>query len=181
MSHRAIIVVDLQKDYLATGKFPLVGIDQAIANAGEVLAAAHRARDLVIHVRHEGPVDAPFFGTGTEGAEIVPAMEPATGEAVITKARPNAFHGTDLQSVLASAGIKDVVIVGAMSHMCIDATARAAVDFGYKTTVVADACATRDLAFADKTVPSAMVHAAFMAALAFAYAEVVTTEQFVTA
>jgi nicotinamidase-related amidase len=181
MNKRAIIIVDLQKDYLATGKFPLAGIDKAIANAAAVLAAARLAQDLVIHVRHEGTVDAPFFGMGTEGAEIVPAMAPANGETVITKARPNAFHGTELQTVLTSAGIESVVIVGAMSHMCIDATARAAVDFGFKTTVIADACATRDLAFGDETVPSSMVHTAFMAALAFAYAEVVTTEQFATA
>jgi nicotinamidase-related amidase len=65
-----------------------------------------------------------------------------------------------------------------MSHMCIEATARAAADFGYAVTVVHDACATRDLAFGDHTVPAAQVHAASMAALAFAYAAVPGTDDY---
>ncbi|MEG2901724.1 MAG: isochorismatase family protein, partial [Massilia sp.] len=65
-----------------------------------------------------------------------------------------------------------------MSHMCIDATTRAASDFGYKTTVVHDACATRDLEFGGQTVPAAQVHAAFMSALAFAYASVVSADDY---
>ena len=71
----------------------------------------------------------------------------------------------------------DVVIVGAMSHMCIDATTRAAADHGYRVTVVADACATRDSEFDGRLVPAADVHAAFMSALAFAYAEVKKTDE----
>jgi nicotinamidase-related amidase len=60
--------------------------------------------------------------------------------------------------------------------MCIDATSRAATDFGYSTIVVHDACATRDLEFDGATVPAAQVHAAYMSALAFAYGKVVTTD-----
>src|SRR5215203_3089984 len=55
VSKRAIIVVDLQKDYLATGRFALVGIDDAAANAAQVIAAARSVGDKVIHVRHENP------------------------------------------------------------------------------------------------------------------------------
>ncbi|HYF85752.1 MAG TPA: hypothetical protein VD964_04990, partial [Azospirillum sp.] len=55
---------------------------------------------------------------------------------------------------------------------------RAAVDFGYKATVVHDACASRDLAFGGITVPAAHVHAAFMAALGFAYATLPSTDEF---
>ena len=74
-------------------------------------------------------------------------------------------------------GVEEVVIVGAMSHMCIDATTRAAADLGYKATVVHDACATRDLEFAGQTVPAAQVHAANMAALAWGYGQVVGTRE----
>ncbi len=72
-------------------------------------------------------------------------------------------------------GVEEVVVVGAMSHMCVDATVRASVDFGYKTTTIHDACATRDLEFDGTTVPAAQVHAALMAALAFMYGEVIDT------
>ena len=176
MSKRAIIVVDLQKDYLGTGRFALVGIDQAAANAAKVIEAARSAGDKVIHVRHENPVDAPFFVPGTDGAEIMPAVAPAEGELVITKNYPNSFRETGLKQALDEEGIKDVVVVGAMSHMCIDATSRAAADLGYSTTIVEDACATRDLEFNGKTVPAAQVHAAYMSALAFAYGKVVKTD-----
>ncbi|WP_105402509.1 MULTISPECIES: isochorismatase family protein [Neorhizobium] len=69
MSKRAIIVVDLQNDYLAAGRFPLVGIDAALENAARVVDAARRSGDLVINVRHESAADGPFFAVGTEGAE----------------------------------------------------------------------------------------------------------------
>ncbi|MPR12997.1 isochorismatase family protein [Microvirga tunisiensis] len=176
MSKRAIIVVDLQNEYLPSGKLPLVGIDEAAANAAKVIEAARSAGDKVIHIRHESLTDVPFFVPGTEGVEIIPAVAPAEGELVITKNYPNSFRETELKQALDEEGIQDVVVVGAMSHMCIDATSRAAADLGYSTTIVEDACATRDLEFNGKTVPSAQVHAAYMSALAFAYGKVVTTD-----
>jgi nicotinamidase-related amidase len=175
MSKRAIIVVDLQNEYLPSGKLPLVGIDEAAANAAKVIEAARSAGDKVIHIRHESPTDVPFFVPGTEGVEIIPAVAPAEGELVIIKNYPNSFRETELKQALDEEGIQDVVVVGAMSHMCIDATSRAAADLGYSTTIVEDACATRDLEFNGKTVPAAQVHAAYMSALAFAYGKVVTT------
>ena len=65
-----------------------------------------------------------------------------------------------------------------MSHMCIDATTRAAADLGYKVKVIHDACASRDLEFEGSVVPAAHVHAAFMSALGFAYAEVLSTKTY---
>jgi nicotinamidase-related amidase len=178
MNKRAIIVVDLQNDYLATGKFPLVGIDMALENAARVVDAARRSGDLIVNVRHESPDGAPFFVSGTEGAEIISEMAPRDGEAVITKRYPNSFRETGLADLLSSAGIDEVTVVGAMSHMCIDATARAASDLGYKTTIVEDACATRDLEFQNEAVPAAKVHAAYMSALAFGYGQVLSTSDY---
>jgi nicotinamidase-related amidase len=73
--------------------------------------------------------------------------------------------------------IVELVVIGAMSHLCIDATSRAASDLGYMTIVVHDACATMDLEFGGLVVPAAQVHATLMAALAFAYATVSTTDE----
>ncbi|MNE78869.1 Streptothricin hydrolase [compost metagenome] len=97
------------------------------------------------------------------------------GEPVVLKNYPNSFRDTNLKALLEEGGVEEVVLVGAMSHMCIDATSRAAADLGYKTLVVHDACATRDLEFDGMTVPAAQVHAALMAALGFAVAEIVST------
>ncbi|MCS3453771.1 nicotinamidase-related amidase [Bradyrhizobium elkanii] len=65
--------------------------------------------------------------------------------------------------------------------MCIDATSRAAADYGYKTTILHDACATCDLPFGGIIVPAVQVHAAFMAALGLAYGTVTTTSDYLAA
>ncbi len=176
MSKRAIIVVDIQNEYFAEGKFPLVGIENAAANAAKVIAAAREKGDLVVHIQHEMPMpDAPIFVRGSDGVQINEAVKPAEGETVIVKNFPNAFRGTPLKQILDDKGVDEVVVVGAMSHMCIDATVRAANDFGYQTTTIHDACATRDLEFGGTITPAAQVHAALMAALAFHYGEVIDT------
>ena len=181
MTKRAIVVVDLQNDYWPSGKWPLVGIEEAATNAAKVIEKARAEGDVVIHVRHEftNP-DAPFFVPGTDGVEINPVVRPAGAEAVILKNYPNSFRETELKQMLDESGVEEVVVVGAMSHMCIAATARAAKDFGYNTVVVHDACATRDVEFSGVTVPAAQVHAANMSALAFAYGEVIGTNEFLS-
>ena len=180
MTRRATIAVDIQNDYFSGGRFPLEGMEQAAAQARAVLDAARARGDLIVHVRHEfADPSAPFFHPGSEGADINPAAAPQENEIVVTKNRVNAFKDTDLQRILDDNGVTEVVIVGAMSHMCIDATARAASDYGYKTTVVQDACATRDLEYGGMTVPAASVHAAMMSALGFAYATVTDTDSYV--
>ena len=72
--------------------------------------------------------------------------------------------------------IDELVVAGMMTSMCVDATVRAAVDGGFTVTVVGDACAAPDLEHAGVCVPGEQVHAAFLAALAEGYAEVVDAQ-----
>lgn len=177
MNKRATIVVDLQNEYLATGKLPLVGLDAALANAARVIAAARTKGELLIHVRHEeAERDAPVFAAGTVGVQIIPAVAAKDGELVIVKNYPNSFRGTRLKELLDAKGVTELVVIGAMSHMCIEATSRAAADFGYPVTVVHDACATMNLEFNGTAVPAAQVHASSMAALGFGYASILSTD-----
>lgn len=90
----------------------------------------------------------------------------------------NSFRETELEAILDQHDIEQLVVVGSMSHMCIDGVTRAAADLGYGVTVIHDACATRDLEFNGVVVPAAQVHAAFMSSLGFAYASVVSTDEF---
>ncbi|MDQ0560420.1 nicotinamidase-related amidase [Rhizobium mesoamericanum] len=178
MNKRALIVVDIQNDYFANGKRPLAGAEEAADNAARIIAAARDAGDLVVHVRHESAGEnAAFFLAGSEGAQIHPKVLNRPGETVIVKNHVNAFRETDLKATLDRNGIEDITVVGSMSHMCVDALTRAASDFGYQVTVIHDACATRDLEFNGALVPAAQVHAAFMAAFAFAYASVLSTDE----
>ena len=179
MSTRALILIDIQNDYFSGGKWPLHDMDAAAQNAARVLAAARQAGQMVIHVRHEFEGDgAPFFVAGSQGAHIHTSVAPLEGESQVLKHKVNAFIGTDLKALLDNAGIKEITLVGAMSHMCIDAAARASADYGYATTVIHDACATRDQEFEGSHVAATQVQAAYMAALAFAYATVTSTEQY---
>jgi nicotinamidase-related amidase len=182
MTKQAIIVVDIQNDYFAGGKWVLDGVEAAADNARRVIDAARANGDLVVHIRHETlGKDAPFFVPDTHGAQLHPKVANLPNERVIVKNYMNPYRETELLQTLEDHGIRNVVVIGNMSHMCIDAVTRASDDFGYKATVIHDACATHDLEFNGVTVPAVQVHAAFMAALRFGYAEVVSTTDFVAA
>ena len=178
MSVQALILVDIQNDYFPGGKWTLSGADAAADKAAAILAAAREAGDLVVHVRHEfAGADAPFFVPGSEGARLHAKVLNRADEQVILKHFVNSFRDTELSAVLERNEIKELVVVGSMSHLCVDAITRAAADQGYTVTVIHDACASRDLEFNGLTVPAAHVHGAFMASLAFGYATVVSAEQ----
>ncbi|POF38655.1 cysteine hydrolase [Pseudomonas laurylsulfativorans] len=182
MAKQALIVVDIQNDYFPQGKWPLVGADAAADNAVRLIKAFRDAGDSVVHIRHEfTSEEAPFFTPNSEGAKLHPKVINRADEPVVLKHFVNSFRETELKSILDEQGIKELVVVGSMSHMCVDGITRAAADFGYKVTVIHDACATRDLEFNGVNVPAAQVHAAFMAALAFAYASVVSANDFLAA
>ncbi|MBA4502671.1 cysteine hydrolase family protein [Marinobacterium marinum] len=178
MSKTALIIIDMQNDYFPGGRWTLSGIEAAAANTARVLADFRERGWPVIHVRHEFPsAEAPFFTPNSEGATIHNSLQPADGEFQILKNEVNSFKGTDLQALLQREGIDSLIIAGAMSHICIDAVTRAAADLGYANTLLHDACATLDVEFNGIQVPAEQVHAAFMAALAFAYAEVISTDE----
>ncbi|RAI64206.1 cysteine hydrolase [Pseudomonas fluorescens] len=182
MAKQALIVVDIQNDYFPQGKWPLVGADAAADNAARLIKAFRDAGDPVVHIRHEfTSEEAPFFTPNSEGAKLHPKVLNRADEPVVLKHFVNSFRETELKSILDEQGIKELVVVGSMSHMCVDGITRAAADFGYKVTVIHDACATLDLEFNGVTVPATQVHAAFMAALAFAYASVVSTSDYLAA
>jgi nicotinamidase-related amidase len=177
MSKSALIVVDIQNDYFPGGKWPLVGVDADADNAARIIQATRDSGDLVVHIRHEfTSEDAPFFTPNSEGAKLHPKVLNKADEPVVLKHFVNSFRETELKQILDQHGIEELVVIGAMSHMCVDGITRAAADMGYKVKVIHDACASRDLEFNGTTVPAAHVHAAFMAALGFAYAEVISTE-----
>jgi len=177
MPRTALILIDIQNDYFDGGLMPLDGMDLAAANAALLLDDARARAIPAIHIRHTaGSQNAPFFRAGTVGSEIHSSVRPKPGERVMEKARPNAFVGTDLEALLRTAGVTALTLCGAMSQMCVDATARAAADLGFGVTVVEDACAAAEVHFNDVTVPASKVHAAIMGPLAASYATVVRTQ-----
>jgi len=169
----ALVIVDAQVEY-TSGNLPLAGIDAAVAETARLLELARRHGAPVFHVVHHGPVGSPIFDPRGPGSAIIPAVAPRAGEAVVSKGLPNSFAGTDLHARLAATGRKELIVAGFMTHMCISATVRAAVDLGYSNTVVAAATATRDLPGpAGGVVPAAELQRNELAALADYFAVVV--------
>ena len=170
----ALIIVDLQNDYFPDGKMALVGIEDAAKKAHHALEL-FRARNLpIFHIQHiSNQAGATFFLPETRGVKIHERVAPQVGEPIIQKHFPNSFRETALYEQLQRFDVADVVICGAMTHMCIDTTVRAAFDLGFRCLVVSDACATRDLEFEGLAIGAPQVQAAFMAAISSAFAQVV--------
>lgn len=176
-----LILVDIQSDYFPGGRMELVGMEAAGKNAKQLLALFRKNKWPTFHIQHVAPSEkAPFFRPDTAGAEIHQSVAPEADDKVIQKHFPNSFRETLLTEALKSNDVEQVVICGAMSHMCIDATTRAAADLGFKCTLIHNACATRDLVFGDEKIAAATVHGAFMAALGGAYAKVQNLDEYMT-
>ena len=92
-------------------------------------------------------------------------------ETIVEKQLPNAFAGTRLALQLEAAAKKDIVVCGFMTHMCVSSTVRAALDLGYRTTVAASACSTRDLPDGQGgVIPASTVHSVALAELSDRFA-----------
>lgn len=170
----ALLLIDIQNDYFPGGAYEVPGSTDAASVASALLEAFRRDRGPVVHVRHIAvKPDSTFFLPDTIGAEIHPRVQPLEAEPVIVKHFPNAFRETDLLETLRGLDITRLVIAGMMTHMCIDATTRAARDLGFECTVAADACAAPEQRFGEVQVPPAHVHSAFLAAMDGSYAKVV--------
>jgi nicotinamidase-related amidase len=173
----ALLLVDIQNDYFPGGRMELHRSDAAGGVAGRLLESFRERRLPIVHIQHiSARPEAAFFRPGTPGVEIHPLVAPIEGETVIQKHYPNAFRDTPLLAHLQQQGITRLVIAGMMTHMCVDATVRAAVDHGFEVRTVRDACATKDLKSGEGVVPAAEVHAAFLAALDGTYGRVMTAE-----
>jgi nicotinamidase-related amidase len=178
--NNCLILIDLQNDYFPGGTMELVGIENAGANAGILLNEFRKAKLPVIHIQHiAARPGATFFLPDTHGAGIHHMVMPVGEEPVVIKNFPNGFRSTALLETLKKEKPDNLVICGAMSHMCIDATTRAAFDLGFNCVVAEDACATKDLFFKDRTIKASDVHAAFMAALSVPYAKVMSTKEII--
>ncbi len=176
----ALIIIDIQNDYLTGGSNPLHKAEDAARNAGLLLNDFRSKKLPVIHIQHVATrPTATFFLPGTKGAEIHAWVKPIEGETVIVKHTPNSFKGTDLLGHLKKLEVNQLVICGMMTHMCVDATTRAAKDFGFDCILIGDACATKALQFNEKTVPATEVQSTLLAALSYYYSTVKTTEQYI--
>jgi len=175
----ALLVVDIQKDYFPGGKYPLVEPEAAAQKAYELLQCFREHNGHHIHIQHISlDPEAKFFLKGDSGSDIHDIVAHFEDEPIVYKHEPNSFLNTNLLEILQGWEVERVVVSGMMTHMCVDATARAASDLGFQVIVAEDACATRDLKYGDTSIPADLVHKSFLAALK-SYGRVMKTEDII--
>lgn len=173
----ALLVIDIQNDYFPGGKMPLEQPEAAARKAYALLQCFREHGGRHVHVQHVSrQPGASILLPGERGTDIHDLVAHFEGEPLIQKHAPNAFYQTALLDLLRGWGVERVIVCGMMTHLCVEATARAAAELGFQVIVAADACATRALTFDGISVPAEQVQAVALATLQ-AYGQVLTVEQ----
>ena len=171
-AHTAMIVIDMQRDFLEPGGFgaslgnDVLQLAKAIAPCATLLAGARAHGLFILHTRegHRPDLsDAPqvklargapstrigapgpmgrILIRGEPGHDIVPALYPRAGEPVIDKPGKGAFYATDLHAILQNRGIENLIVCGVTTEVCVHTTVCEANDRGYRCIVPADCCAS---------------------------------------
>lgn len=162
---KVLLIIDIQDFYFPGGSSALVDPEKAASNAALLLANFRKEKLAVIHVRHNSKT----------GGEINKMVLPLPGEKIISKDEVNCFKGTDLSGYLKTLKTDTLIICGMQTHMCVEAATRAASDYGFKCILIYDACATKDLKFADKVIKADDVHYSTLSTLRN-YALILSTE-----
>jgi len=172
LSKSALVMIDCQNTY-REGVMQLEGVEPALKECAALLQRARAAGTPIIHIQHDAGPGSPYDVRERIGA-IADIVAPVEGETVITKAYPSSFEQTNLDAELKKHGVTDLVLAGFMTHVCVNSTARAAFNHGYRPTVVGNATATRALPNQlGGTLPAEAVHTGALAALADIFAIVV--------
>jgi len=170
----ALILIDCQNTY-REGVMQLEGVEPALIECQTLLRRYRDAGRPVIHIQHDAGTGTPYDVNDRIGA-IADVVAPNPGEPVVVKNYPSSFEKTNLNDLIKGYGVEDLAIAGFMTHVCVNSTARAAFNHGYRTTVVANATATRSLPNPSGGVVSAReLHEASLAALNDFFSVVVPT------
>jgi nicotinamidase-related amidase len=138
----ALLIVDLQVAmFESESEPPIHNAHGLLQRAAALIAQARAAGVPVIFVRHDGGPGDPLEA-GRPGWDIHPTLEPAPEETIVEKSWPDSFQETELREQLAERGITRLIIAGAQTDFCINATCRRAAALGYDTTLVADTHST---------------------------------------
>lgn len=172
----ALILIDIQNMYFEEGDYKLFEPEKAAKNAARILKKFRNESKPIIHVQHNFNVSNK--ANGNYLLDFNEVVKPNSNEIVITKNRPSAFYHTELKAKLDELGIDSLVVVGMMSHMCIDTNVREAQNYNYKVTLIHDACTTKSLEWLGENISAVTVHKTMMASLSGAFAKVISCDEF---
>ena len=153
--HTALLIIDLQIDFV-NGSLPVVGAAQVLPRAKQVLATARQAGLPIIHTQEVHRQEKVDFGRELDGAEPVhclenwpgtgfhPELAPLDGEFIVTKRRYSGFFATDLEILLKGLQIETLILMGALTNVCVHYTALDAHQRDYYFHVLEDCCMGSD-------------------------------------
>ena len=145
LSSTALVLIDIQNDYFPNGCYPLSGSPEAGVQAQQLLDAFRKHALPIVHIQHEMTGDMPkFFAPGTEGQQIHSTVKPLPGESVMIKHERSSFVGTPLLEELHAQGIETLILAGMQTNVCVQATTRDALKYGFTVIVPEDATAAVD-------------------------------------
>jgi len=136
MTTKALLVIDVQKDVVANA----LRTSEVVENINSLVSSARTSGVPVIWVQHSDD----YLEKGSDGWEIIDELAPLPNEVRIYKTEASSFAETDLQAQLDSLGTKSLIITGAQTNYCVNATSNAGVELGYQVTLVSDAHTTED-------------------------------------
>jgi nicotinamidase-related amidase len=146
---RALVVIDVQESFRQRPLWQAISDPDIAAVVARLVDHVRAAGDLVVWVLHSEPGSGTAFDPATGHVRLIPPLAPADGEPVLTKTSHNAFTTTNLQQLLTTRGIRELLIAGIRTEQCCETTARLASDLGYQVTFVTDATATNPIAHPD--------------------------------
>jgi nicotinamidase-related amidase len=133
---KALMVIDVQKDVVGEA----LNTDGVVRNINSLIEKARASNTPIIWVQHSDD----YLVQGTDGWEFVDELKPNTQDLRIYKTEPSSFVGTPLHEELQSRGIKSLIITGAQTDMCVNATSNDAAAMGYHVTLASDSHTTVD-------------------------------------
>lgn len=152
----ALILIDFAQAYFDKDCDLYAGVEEALASALRIRQAAHEARIPVVLTEvsyQEGGINGgrffekakPLraFVKGRRTAEFADGLVPRPDEIIVTKQYPSAFFGTSLASTLTAGGIDSVIITGLTTSGCVRASCVDSMSYGFRTSVVREACGDR--------------------------------------
>jgi nicotinamidase-related amidase len=135
--HTALMVIDVQNGVVGEAHER----DAVVANINALVDKARGEGVPVVWVQHSGE----GLEQGSDAWQYVPELTRQESEPLVHKTFGDSFEGTDLEEVLAKAGIGRLIVTGAQTDQCIRSTIHGAFTRGYDVTLVGDAHTTEDL------------------------------------
>jgi nicotinamidase-related amidase len=142
-------VIDVQESFRQRPIWQAINNPDIADRVGRLVDAARAGGDLVVWVLHAEPDSGTVFDPAGGYVRLIDGLVPRQGEPVITKTAHNAFTTTNLQQILTTRGVREVIICGIRTEQCCETTTRVASDLGFDVTFVTDATATNPIEHRD--------------------------------